>query len=79
MKDNTIEIESIMVEVEGDLFDIVSFSDPKAAAAYRKSMERWGAKSGKKVKVWSQKSRVSGQAHQGLASRLKPAIRQVTT
>lgn len=62
-----------MVEVDGELFDVVSFSDPKAADAYRRVVDRWARKAGVKAKVWSQTNKVPGKAHSRLAARLDPA------
>lgn len=73
MKENTVEIESIMVEVDGELFDIVSFSDAKAAAAYKRAIRRWADKAGVTVNFWSQKATVPRKAHDGLTSRLNLA------
>jgi hypothetical protein len=73
MKEDMVEVESIMVEVDGELFDIVSFSDAKAAEAYKRAIKRWADKAGLKAALWSQKARVVGKPHQGLTSRLNPA------
>jgi hypothetical protein len=73
MKDNSVEIESIMVEVDGELFDIVSFSDPKAAEADKRAIRRWAEKAAVKANLWSQKASVLNKPHRGLESRLNPA------
>jgi hypothetical protein len=70
MANTLTQIECIIVEVDGELFDTISFFDGEAAAAYKRGIRRWARKAGVDVKLTSRTVQVYDRAHAKLAARL---------